>query len=172
MALAHTLALALLVSTEAVRLAISRPSLLRGASRACESSPSRCVSPQLAEVAEEATEAAALIQQTVASNEVVIFSKSWCPFCQETKQLFDEMNQPYTAIELDERGDGEQLQETLLELTEQRTVPNVFVAGTHVGGNDDTQRAARSGSLAQLLASAEATGVVVPTAAAAASGSP
>ena len=43
------------------------------------------------------------IQQTIAGNEVVIYSKTWCPYCAQTKKLFDELQQPYTAIELDER---------------------------------------------------------------------
>ena len=44
-----------------------------------------------------------------------------------------------------------ELQAALLTMTQQRTVPNVFVAGEHLGGNDDTQQAARSGRLAALL---------------------
>lgn len=98
---------------------------------------------------------------------VVIYSKSWCPYCAQCKALFDDMGLPYTAIELDEREDGEQLQAALLELTQQRTVPNVFVKGQHVGGNDDTQQAAQSGKLAALLktpgASEALEGRVVPT---------
>ena len=109
--------------------------------------PVRCGAPVL--VATSDLQEA--IQQTTASNEVVIYSKSWCPYCTQCKALFDEMSQPYTAIELDEREDGEQLQAALLEMTQQRTVPNVFVAGQHIGGNDNTQQAARSGKLAELL---------------------
>jgi glutaredoxin 3 len=108
-----------------------------------------------------------VIQQTTTSNTVVIYSKSWCPYCAQCKALFDDMSQPYTAIELDEREDGELLQAALLRMTQQRTVPNVFVAGQHLGGNDDTQQAARSGKLAALLdesPTAEAsTGRVLPT---------
>jgi len=118
---------------------------------------SRCGEPVL--VAGQLEEA---IEQTVASNDVVIYSKSWCPYCTQCKQLFDEMSQPYTAIELDEREDGESLQAALLDMTQQRTVPNVFVAGQHVGGNDDTQQAARSGKLATLLKAEASTGRVVP----------
>ena len=120
----------------------------------------RCGAPVLLVGQQEA------IQQTTASNDVVIYSKSWCPYCAQCKALFDDMNQPYTAIELDQREDGADLQAALLEMTQQRTVPNVFVAGQHVGGNDDTQQAARSGKLAVLLKtpSTEAvTGRVVPT---------
>lgn len=91
------------------------------------------------------------IQETVDSNTVVIFSKSWCPYCAQCKALFDDMSIAYTAIELDQMDDGAELQATLLEMTQQRTVPNVYVAGQHLGGNDDTQQAARSGKLAALL---------------------
>merc|ERR1711990_1368437 len=65
---------------------------------------------------------------------------------------------------------GAPLQATLFEMTQQRTVPNVFVAGQHVGGNDDTQAAAKSGKLAELLnTEAATTGRVVPTTGAASS---
>ena len=48
--------------------------------------------------------------------------------------------------------EGVELQNALLEMTGQRSVPNVFVKGQHVGGNDDTQAAARSGKLQEMLA--------------------
>ena len=108
------------------------------------------------------------IQQTIAADKVVIYSKSWCPYCTQCKALFDEMSQPYTVVELDQRDDGEQLQAALLTMTQQRTVPSVFVSGQHIGGNDDTQQAARSGRLAELLgtmggSTAPLDGVVKPT---------
>ena len=81
------------------------------------------------------------IQQTVAAQPVVVYSKSWCPFCTECKELLDSMEQPYTVVELDQRDDGDAVQAALLSLTRQRTVPNVFVGGQHLGGNDDTQAA-------------------------------
>jgi len=126
--------------------------------RAARHSP-RCGAPSLV-----ATDLEQAIQQATASNKVVIYSKSRCPYCAKTKQLFDDMSQPYSAIELDEREDGDQLQTALFTMTQQRTVPNVFVAGQHVGGNDDTQQAARSGKLTALLCEADASVVsVVPT---------
>lgn len=35
--------------------------------------------------------------------------------------------------------DGLELQDALYELTGQRTVPNVFIGGEHIGGNSDVQ---------------------------------
>ena len=91
------------------------------------------------------------IKDTVASNDVVVYSKSWCPYCQRCKAALADMNVTPTVVELDELDDGAKIQAELLSLTGQRTVPNVFVKGAHLGGNDDTQRAISSGKLAQLL---------------------
>lgn len=46
---------------------------------------------------------------------------------------------------------GAEIQNYLLSKTGQSTVPNVFVNGTHVGGNDDTHAAVKSGKLKSLL---------------------
>ena len=91
------------------------------------------------------------ISAHIESADVVVFSKTWCPFCQQTKGLFDAIGQPFTAIELDELADGAEMQMELAQMSGQRTVPNVFIKGKHLGGNDDTQRAARSGKLGELL---------------------
>ena len=93
------------------------------------------------------------IKATIGSEKVVVYSKSWCPFCQKTKSLFDGMGVEYKAIELDLLDEGPAIQEALLGLTQQRTVPNVFVGGQHLGGNDDTMRAASSGKLKEMLGS-------------------
>ena len=47
--------------------------------------------------------------------------------------------------------DGNDIQNSLIQLSGQRTVPNVFIKGQHLGGNDDSQRAAKSGKLQELL---------------------
>jgi glutaredoxin 3 len=56
-----------------------------------------------------------------------------------------------TIHELNKMEDGPDVQQALLELTGQRTVPNVFIKGNHIGGNDDTQAAAKSGKIQELL---------------------
>ena len=91
----------------------------------------------------------------IESADVVVFSKSWCPFCMQTKGLFETLQVPVTYIELDELADGADMQAELAQMSGQRTVPNVFIKGQHLGGNDDTQRAARSGKLQELLATSK-----------------
>lgn len=85
------------------------------------------------------------------SGKVVVFSKTYCPFCTATKQLFAGMGVDAEVIELDEMADGSAMQAALVKLSGQRTVPNVFINGEHLGGNDDTQAAMRSGRLEALL---------------------
>ena len=47
--------------------------------------------------------------------------------------------------------DGADIQAALLEISGQKTVPNVFIKGQHLGGNDVTQAAAKSGKLQEML---------------------
>jgi len=47
--------------------------------------------------------------------------------------------------------EGNDIQAVLLDLTKQRTVPNVFVNGKHIGGNDATQAAIKDGSFQAAL---------------------
>ncbi len=88
----------------------------------------------------------------ISSNDIVVFSKSYCPYCAATKELFTGLGVDFKVHELDKMGDaGPELQMTLFKMTGQKTVPNVFVKGNHVGGNDATQAAAKSGKLQEML---------------------
>lgn len=99
-----------------------------------------------------AEKAAALVKKEVAANDVVIFSKSRCPFCKKTKALFaDELKIDASVLELDMMDDGADIQAALLELTGQRTVPSVWIKGEHIGGSDDTAAANKDGKLKAML---------------------
>ncbi|MGH0145110.1 UNVERIFIED_CONTAM: hypothetical protein FKN15_024465 [Acipenser sinensis] len=91
------------------------------------------------------------IQALIDSNQVMVFSKSYCPFCVKVKDLFKELNVAVHAVELDLIDEGSNFQDILLEITGQKTVPNVFVNKTHVGGCDKTLQAHKDGTLQKLL---------------------
>lgn len=92
-----------------------------------------------------------IIESAIKDNEVVVFSKSSCPYCDATKRTLAGLSMNTKVYELDEMASGGNIQRTLLEMTGQRTVPNVWVQGQHLGGNDDTQDAVASGKLQKLL---------------------
>lgn len=91
------------------------------------------------------------INQLINNNQVMLFSKSYCPYCTKVKDLFKELKVKCEVVELDLIDGGTNYQEMLLEMTGQKTVPNVFVNKTHIGGCDKTMQAHKDGRLQQLL---------------------
>ncbi|GAB6033466.1 thioredoxin reductase [Chamberlinius hualienensis] len=91
------------------------------------------------------------VKNLIRDNKVTIFSKTTCPYCTRVKSLFNELNVPFLALELDQHDNGADIQSMLFTMTKQRTVPNVFVNESHVGGCDDTMKANSSGRLQELL---------------------
>ncbi|KAK0587067.1 hypothetical protein LWI29_016788 [Acer saccharum] len=87
----------------------------------------------------------------VSSNPVVVFSKTYCGYCQRVKQLFTQLGATYKLLELDEENDGGKIQAALLEWTGQSTVPNVFIGGKHIGGCDAVMEKHQGGKLVPLL---------------------
>lgn len=65
--------------------------------------------------------------------------------------MFQSINEPYQAYELDTEANGPEIQTVLLAKTGQKTVPNVFISGKHLGGSSDTEAALKDGRLQQLL---------------------
>ena len=56
------------------------------------------------------------IKELILGNTVVIFSKSYCPFCVKAKALFAQLGaQQVCAIELDKDENGPDIQAALLE---------------------------------------------------------
>ncbi|KAK9764466.1 Glutaredoxin [Basidiobolus ranarum] len=92
-----------------------------------------------------------LVKRLIVENPVMIFSKSYCPYCIRTKDLFDDLNTKYKAIELNEHEHGSEIQEELKTLTGQRTVPNVFIHSQHIGGFDAVNSANETGKLQEYL---------------------
>ncbi|AAS54082.1 AFR710Wp [Eremothecium gossypii ATCC 10895] len=96
------------------------------------------------------------VQALIQQNRVFIASKTYCPYCQAAKRtLLEEKRVPASAVkllELDTMGEeGAVIQAALQELSGQRTVPNIYINGRHVGGNSDLEALKASGELDQLL---------------------
>ncbi|CAM8979868.1 unnamed protein product [Rhodiola kirilowii] len=105
----------------------------------------------VANAAASSRKPAKFVKKTIKSNDIVIFSKSYCPYCKKAKAVFKELNQKPFVVELDEREDGYSIQDALSEIVGRRTVPQVFIHGKHIGGSDDTVEAFENGELAKLL---------------------
>jgi glutaredoxin 3 len=97
--------------------------------------------------------AKAVVSEAIEANKVVVFSKTYCPYCTKAKRALTQFLEPsqFFVVELDERNDGSAIQDALLEVTGGRSVPRVFVGGKFIGGGDDTARMASNGELKALL---------------------
>lgn len=92
----------------------------------------------------------------IKTNRVVIFSKTTCPYCAKVKELFNSLNEAYVTVELDQIDEGPSIRDYLFDKTGQKTVPNVYVKGNHLGGCDNTLTAHSEGRLAKLFNPEEA----------------
>jgi glutaredoxin 3 len=81
---------------------------------------------------------------------VKIYTTGTCPYCIQAKQLLKQRG----VTELDEiRVDmvpGER--QKMMDITGRRTVPQIFIGETHVGGYIEMAALERRGQLDQLLA--------------------
>jgi len=85
--------------------------------------------------------------------EVTIYTTRVCSYCVAAKQLLAKREVPYQ--EIDVTMDGAK-RAWLVEATGRRTVPQIFIGGSPIGGYDDLAALDRSGELAVLLGRAKA----------------
>lgn len=84
----------------------------------------------------------------------MVYSKTWCGYCKKTKELLagdDFKNVDIAIHDIDKAKDGSATQQALAEITGKTSVPQVFVNGELLGGNDVTQEAYKSGELMQKV---------------------
>jgi glutaredoxin 3 len=81
---------------------------------------------------------------------VTMYSTEWCPYCKGAEQLLERKGvKELNKISVD-RNPAER--ETMIARSGRRTVPQIFVGDTHVGGFDDLSSLDREGRLDALLA--------------------
>lgn len=80
---------------------------------------------------------------------VTMYSTGYCPYCQRAEQLLlrkgvTDLNKILIDEDVSERA-------TMIARTGRRTVPQIFIGETHVGGFDDLSALDRDGRLAVML---------------------
>lgn len=82
---------------------------------------------------------------------VTIYTASLCPYCHMAKELLKAKGVLYE--EIDVTGQERLRSEMISKSGGRRTVPQIWIGETHVGGCDDLHCLDRSGRLDQLLTS-------------------
>lgn len=83
---------------------------------------------------------------------VVMYSTAVCPYCRMAEQLLKSRG--VTDIEKILIDANENLRAEMIGKTNRRTVPQIFIGNTHVGGFDDLSALDKEGKLLPLLHSA------------------
>lgn len=94
------------------------------------------------------------VTDAVANNKVAVFTKEGCPHCKAMKELFDGLGVPYSEMEISNMENYGDLVAALERSTGQKTAPNLFIGGKHVGGNEEIQNLHKADKLLPMLNSA------------------
>lgn len=85
-------------------------------------------------------------------NNVVMYSTQVCPYCQMAERLLKARGvENVEKVLIDKEPER---REEMMQRTGRRTVPQIFIGETHVGGYDDLSALDRAGELAPLLEAA------------------
>ncbi|MFH4982215.1 hypothetical protein AB6A40_008924 [Gnathostoma spinigerum] len=104
-------------------------------------------------------DAKSYVDSVIKSRKIVIFSKTYCPYCIKAKhalQSYQLKEGSLECVELNKRSDCSEVQAYLKTITGESTVPRVFIGGKFFGGGDDTIAAKRGGLLEQKLKEVDA----------------
>jgi len=80
---------------------------------------------------------------------IVIYTKDYCPYCARAKSLLKRKGVAFTEIDITH---DEMLQKEMVEKSSGRkTVPQIFIGGTSIGGADDLYALDSAGKLDGML---------------------
>jgi thioredoxin reductase (NADPH) len=79
---------------------------------------------------------------------IVMYTKSWCPYCDRAKSLLTHKGQTWQEIDVEAQPEK---REEMIARAQRTTVPQIFVDGVHVGGFDELAALERAGKLDALL---------------------
>ena len=119
--------------------------------------PAPAVRPAATEAPEALDpEAERFVTDIVRNEPVVLFALEWCEFCWSVRKLFARLGIESVSVELDSvayQADdrGGKIRAVLAARTGAKTIPQIFIGGTHVGGATDLFDAWRSGAARELL---------------------
>ncbi|MBR9814201.1 glutaredoxin 3 [bacterium] len=80
---------------------------------------------------------------------VTIYTTKYCPYCVMAKRLLDSKAVAYDEVAVDSAPERRQ---EMMARSARRTVPQIFIGDTHVGGCDDLYALDAQGRLDALLA--------------------
>lgn len=82
------------------------------------------------------------------SNHVLMYTTAVCPYCVMADRLLTAKGVPIEKVRVDQEPERRQ---EMMARTGRRTVPQIYIGETHVGGYDDLYALEKAGKLDSLL---------------------
>jgi len=79
-----------------------------------------------------------------------VYSTTYCPFCRMAERLLEEKGAEFEVIDVTP---DDATRKWLVEETGKRTVPQIWIGETYVGGYDELSALDRKGELEPMLGS-------------------
>ena len=83
-----------------------------------------------------------------AEPKIVVYLTDWCPYCVRARGLLEHKGAKFEIINIDERPEA---RAEMMARSGRRSVPQIFIGDTHVGGCDDLYALDAAGGLDPLL---------------------
>lgn len=84
-------------------------------------------------------------------SDIVMYTTQFCPYCVRAKQLLAQKQVEVKEVRVDLNPEE---RATMMRLSGRRTVPQIWIGETHVGGFDDLWALDRKGELDSMLEAA------------------
>ena len=82
---------------------------------------------------------------------ITLYTKDYCPYCVKAKNLLKRKGVEAQVKEIDITNDEALQQEMITKSGGRKTVPQIFIGDTHIGGADDLYALDAAGKLDALL---------------------
>jgi glutaredoxin 3 len=79
---------------------------------------------------------------------IVMYTTSWCPYCERARRLLASKGAAFEEIDV-EAAPAKRTE--MIQRSGRRTVPQIFIGDHHVGGSDDLAALEAAGKLDPLL---------------------
>jgi len=79
---------------------------------------------------------------------VVMYTTSWCPYCERARKLLAKKNVTFTEIDIESAAEK---RAEMRNRSGRTSVPQIFIGDHHVGGSDDLHALEDAGKLDSLL---------------------
>ena len=91
------------------------------------------------------------LTEILKSNKLVLFSKTYCPFCKNAKKVLENTGYKFKIVELDTHAKGNIILKHISKLSGIKTVPQLFLEGKFIGDSSKVKELDDDGKLAAMF---------------------